>query len=154
MEFIIFLSKIDKEIVELIYKANYLLEENTALCLLDKKFIGFHKKKEKIIVICTNNAKNVGNYKKKKNIDNNQNHKTRLYIRRALRHEATHLVQSCNNDKPTGFIKDINKKIHKSKLGALRSSVDISGDLLREVEAYVMEDKPKEVKKAIKKYCL
>ncbi len=154
MEFIIFLRKIDKEIVELIYKANYVLEENTALCLMDTKFIGFHKKKEKTIVICTNNAKYVGNYKKNKSIDNNQNHKTKLYIRRALRHEATHLAQSCNYDNPTGLIKDINKKIHKNKLGALRSSVNISGSLIREEEAYVMEDKPKEVKKAIKKYCL
>ena len=104
MEFILFLSKIDKEIIELINKSNNSIEENTALCLIDKKFVGFYKRREKAIVICTENAKKSGGYKKGKNYDN---HKTNLYIRRALRHEATHLVQSCNNNKPTGTVKNI-----------------------------------------------
>ena len=79
MEFIIFLSKIDKEIIELIKKANYSIEENTPLCLIDKRFIGFHKKIEKSIVICTNNAKKISNYRKiKKN--NNDNHLSLIHI--------------------------------------------------------------------------
>ena len=97
MEFILFLSKIDKEIIELINKSNNSIEENTALCLIDKKFVGFYKKKEKTIVICTKNAKRLGGYREDKRYDN---HKTNLYIRIALRHETTHLVQSCNNNKP------------------------------------------------------
>ena len=152
MEFIIFLSKVDREIIELIKKANYSIEENAPLCLIDKKFIGFHKKFEKSIVICTNNAKKISNYRKiKKN--NNDNHKTKLYIRRGLRHEATHMAQSCNNDNVTGLIKNLDQKIHKNKLNALNSSVKISGNFKKEVEAYVLEDKPKMVKKAIEKYC-
>jgi len=51
MEFIIFLSKIDREIIDLIKKNNYSIEENAPLCLIDKKFIGFHKKIEKKKVI-------------------------------------------------------------------------------------------------------
>ena len=43
MEFILYLSKIDKEIIDLINKANYSIQENTALCLIDKKFVGFFK---------------------------------------------------------------------------------------------------------------
>ena len=153
MEFIIFLSKIDKEIVELIKKADYSIEENAPLCLIDKRFIGFHKKFEKSIIICTNNAKKLSNYRKiKKN--NNDNHKTKLYIRRGLRHEATHMAQSCNDDKITGIIKNLDQKIHKNKLKALEYSVKISGNLEKEVEAYIMEDKPRKVKEAIKKYCL
>ena len=153
MEFIIFLSKIDKEIIELIKKANYSIEENAPLCLIDKKFIGFYKKVEKSIVICTNNAKKISNYRKiKKN--NNDNHKTKLYIRRGLRHEATHMAQSCNNNKTTGIIENLDQKIHKNTLQALYSSVRISGNLDKEIEAYVMEDKPRKVKEAIKKYCL
>ena len=151
MEFILFLSKIDKEIIELVNSSKNSIEENTALCNIDKKFVGFYKKGEKSIVICTNNAKKLGGYKKNKN-DNN--HKTKLYIRRALRHEATHLAQACNNDKPTGIIKDIHKRIHKGKLKALNNSVQISGNYNKEVEAYVMEDKPKKVKKIIQDYCL
>ena len=151
MEFILFLSKIDKEIIELINKSNNSIEENTALCLIDKKFVGFYKRKEKEIVICTKNAKKLGRYKEDKRSDN---HKTNIYIRRALRHEATHLVQSCNNNKPTGIIKNIEDKIHSGKLKALNSSVGISGNYAKELEAYVMEDKPRKVKEIIKSYCL
>ena len=151
MEFMLFLSKIDKEIIELIYKSNHSIEENTALCLLDKKFVGFYKRKEKAIVICTKNAKKLGGYRKDKRYDN---HKTTIYIRRALRHEATHLAQSCNKDKITGEIKNLEDKIHARKLKALNSSLQISGNYKKELEAYVMEDKPRKVKEIIKSYCL
>ena len=151
MEFILFLSKIDKEIIELINKSNNSIEENTALCTMDKKFVGFYKRKEKAIVICTENAKKLGGYRKGKNYDN---HKTNLFIRRALRHEATHLVQSCNNNKPTGIVKNIEDKIHSGKLKALNSSVQLSGNYYKELEAYVMEDKPRKVKEILRSYCL
>ena len=151
MEFILFLSKIDKEIIELINKSNHSIEENTALCLLDKQFVGFYKRSEKAIVICTKNAKKLGGYRKDKRYDN---HKTNIYIRRALRHETTHLVQSCNKDKITGVIKNIEDKIHAGKLKALNSSVQISGNYEKELEAYVMEDKPRKVKEILKTYCL
>ena len=151
MEFILFLSKIDKEIIELINKSNHSIEENTALCYIDKKFVGFYKSKEKKIVICTENAKKLGGYKEDKSY---HNHKTNLYIRRALRHETTHLVQSCNNNNPTGYIKNIEDKIHIGKLKALKSSVMISGKYEKELEAYVMEDKPRKVIEMLKTYCL
>lgn len=151
MEFILFLNKIDKEIIELINKLNYSIQENTALCLIDKRFVGFYKNGEKTIVICTENAKKLGGYREDKI---NVNHKTNLYIRRALRHETTHLVQSCNNNKPTGIIKNMEDKIHAGKLKALKSSVQISGNLEKELEAYIMEDKPKKLKKILKSYCL
>ena len=151
MEFILFLSKIDKEIIELINKSNHPIEENTALCSIDNKYVGFFKRREKAIVICTENAKKLGGYRKGKNYDN---HKTNLYIRRALRHETTHLVQSCNNNKPTGVIKNIEDKINERKLKALNSSVQLSGNYDKELEAYVMEDKPRKVKEILKSYCL
>ena len=154
MEFIIFLSKLDKDIFELIKKANYSIEENSALCLIDKKYIGFHKKLEKKIVICTENAKKITNFTNKPTSNNRDNHKTKLYIRRALRHEAMHMVQSCNGDKIIGDINEIKKKINKNKEKAINSSVSISGNLERELEAYLMEDKPRKVREAIIKYCL
>ena len=154
MEFIIFLNKLDKEIIELIQKANYEIKENTPLCLIDKRYKGFHKRREREIVICTKNAKNIGNFRKDQISNNNENHKTKLYIRRALRHEATHMAQSCNKNKIIGDIEEIKKRIHKSKMNAIRSSVVISGNIEKEFEAYMMEDKPRKVKKAIEKYCL
>ena len=149
MEFILFLSQIDKEILELIYKSNNSIEENTELCLLDRKYVGFYKRKEKKVIICTENAKVLGRYK-----DSRENHKTKIYIRRGLRHEATHLAQSCNKNKPLKLIKNIEKKLHKSKIKALNSSIKVSGNYRKELEAYYMEDKPRKVKQIIKSYCL
>ena len=37
MEYIIFLSKLDKEILDLLIKANYIVEENKIECLLNKE---------------------------------------------------------------------------------------------------------------------
>ena len=56
MEFLLFLSGIDKEILALIRKADFTVEENTPLCLLGKKFFGFLKREQRSIVICTKNA--------------------------------------------------------------------------------------------------
>jgi len=154
MEFIIFLNKIDKEIFQLIRKVNYSIDENSALCLMDKKYVGFHKRREKKIIICTENVKNITNFKNKPISNRKDNHKTKLYIRRALRHEATHMVQSCNGDNIIGDINEIKKKINKTKEKAIKSSVRVSGNLEKELEAYMMEDKPRKVKKAIIRYCL
>ena len=154
MEFILFLNKLDKDIVELIKKAKYSIEENSALCLIDKRYIGFHKRKEKTIVICTENAKKITNFTNKLVSKNKDNHKTKLYLRRALRHEAIHMVQSCNGDKIIGDINYLKSKINKNKEAAIKSSLRISGNLEKELEAYMMEDKPRKVKKAIIRYCL
>ena len=151
MEFILFLSKIDMEIIDLINRSKHSIKENTTLCLIDKKYVGFFKKTEKEIVICTENAKKLGGYREGERYDNQ---KTKIYIRRALRHEATHLVQSCNNNEPTGVIKNIGNRIHERKLKALYSSIQISGNYEKELEAYVMEDKPRKVKKILESYCL
>ena len=155
MEFILFISKIDKEIIELVRKANYSIKENHPICLTNKKYIGFHNKSENIIIICTDNAKKITNFRRKQLLNKSGNHKTELYIKKALRHEATHMIQSCNNNKIIGNIEEIKKKLNKNKIKAIKSSMMISGsNLNREFEAYLMEDKPHKVIKAIKRYCL
>ena len=136
MEFIIFLSKLDKEILDLSTKANYIVEENK-------------------IIICTENAKRKTNYRNKNQQPNKDNFKTERAIRKALRHEATHVIQKCNDNKTIGDIKKLESKLHQSKRKALEfSSSNFSGTYAKEVEAYVLEDKPKKVKNLIKKYCL
>jgi len=57
MEFIIFLSKLDQEILDLLIKANYVVEENKIECLLNKEIKGLHNFVENKIIICTENAK-------------------------------------------------------------------------------------------------
>ena len=155
MEFIIFLSRLDKEILDLLTKANYVVEENKIECLINKKIKGLHNFEENKIIICTENAKKKTNYRDIKQQQNKDNFKTEKAIRRALRHEATHAIQKCNNNKTVGDIKKLENKLHPSKRKALNfSTSNFSGTYAKEVEAYILEDQPKKVKKLIKKYCL
>ena len=155
MEFIIFLSKLDKEILDLLIKANYEVEENKIECLLNKEIKGLHNFLENKIIICTENAKRKTNYRNKKKRPSKDNFKTELAIRKALRHEATHAIQKCNNNMIVGDIQNLENKLHPGKRKALEfSTSNYSGTYEKEVEAYILEDKPKKVKNMIKKYCL
>ena len=155
MEFIIFLGKLDKEILDLLIKANYLVEENKIECILNNEIKGLHNFEENKIIICTENAKRKTNYRKKKQLPNKDNFKTEKAIRKALRHEATHAIQKCNDNKTVNDIKYLEGKLHQSKRKALEfSTSNFSGTYAKEVEAYILEDKPKKVKNLIKKYCL
>ena len=155
MEFIIFLSKLDKEILDLLIKAKYIIEENKIECLLNKEIKGLHNFETNKIIICTENAKRKTNYRSKKQNPNKDNFKTERAIRKALRHEATHAIQKCNNNKTMGDIKNLENKLHPSKRRALEfSTLNFSGTYAKEVEAYILEDKPKKVREMIKKYCL
>ncbi len=154
MEFIAFLSTKDKEILDLLYKAKFSVEENTPLCLLGEKFFGFLKKEQKIVVICTKNAMKIGGYRLPKVGHGNDYDPTKLYIRRALRHEAVHVAQNCKK----GTIlskKELDKiNLHPYKQEALKGSTRISRERNKEFEAYWMEDRPNLVRNALKKYCI
>ncbi len=155
MEFLIFLSKLDKEIFNLLIKANYVVEENKIECLLNKNIKGLHNFEENKIIICTENAKKKTNFRNTKQKLNKDNYKTERAIRKALRHEAVHAIQKCNNNKIIGDMKKLESKLHQNKRRALEfSTSNFSGTYAKEVEAYVLEDKPKKVKNLIKKYCL
>ena len=155
MEFIIFLSKLDKEILNLLIKSKYIVEENKIECLLNKEIMGIHNFVENKIIICTENAKRKTNYRNEKKRPNKDNFKTELAVRKALRHEATHAIQKCNYNKTVGDIKNLENKLHQNKKRALEfSTSNFSGTYAKEVEAYILEDKPKKVKSMIKKYCL
>ena len=140
MEFIIFLSKLDKEILELLINANYIIEENKAECLANKEIKGLHNFEENKIIICTENAKRKTNYKITKNNITKENIKTERAIRKALRHEATHVVQKCNDNKILGNIEDLESKLHPNKRKALNfSTFNFAGTYAKEVEAYILE---------------
>ena len=111
MEFLFFLTSKEKEILELIYKAGFSVEENTSLCFMGERYVGFTKKRQKAVVICTNNIKNFSGYSHPggKSIDNKD--RTATYIRKALRHEATHVAQHCNNSELLGVLNK-KKKMH------------------------------------------
>ena len=152
MEFIEFLDKEEIEIIRMVEQAGYSTDENTSVCLLSDKYAGFLKKREKTIVICTDNAKKREGYTilKKSNYDIFE--RTARHIKKALRHEAAHVAQECNN----GNSLNIKKKLllGPAKIEALRGSLRISREEEKEKQAYILEDKPKLLKKELEKYCL
>ncbi len=153
LEFILFLKKIDKEILELVYKADFLVEENAQICNYSRKFFGFLDKKQRRVIICTRNAKIVGGYLIPKTPTSDRYSPTPKYIRRALRHEAVHVAQMCNGGKTLDMVDADKMKLHPFKKDALEGSTKISGNRAKEYEAYWMEDRPNQVKAALEKYC-
>ncbi len=152
MEFIEFLDRTEVEIIKIIEIAGYRTAENTKLCLLSENYVGFLDKQKKEIIICTSNAKKREGYTplRKKNMDIYE--RTALHIKKALRHEAVHVAQECND----GNLLKIDKKLsmNPSKKNALHGSKIISGEEEKEKQAYILEDKPRLVKNELRKYCL
>ena len=152
MEFIDFLNREEIEIIRIVEKAGYSTEENTSLCLISENYVGFLKKKQKTIVICTDNAKKREGYTtlRKRNI--NRFERTAKHIKKAVRHESVHVAQECNN----GNLLDIKKNLsmNPAKSEALNGSKKISGEEEKEKQAYILEDRPKLVIKELEKYCL
>ena len=152
MEFLAFLDKNEIEIIRLIKKAGYSIDENTPLCLKGKEYVGFIKKKQRKLVICTNNVLQRVNYKyiRLKRTDGFE--RVSIHLKKALRHEAVHLAQECNNGNLLNLKTTL--RLNPSKLNALKGSIKISGEEEKEKEAYILEDRPKLVIKELKKYCL
>jgi len=152
MEFLLFLNSQEKEIVQLINKAGYTVEENTPLCLIGKEFFGFLKNQQRKVVICTANAKRYGGYKFKTR-DPDENFQTGLMIRRALRHESVHVAQECNNGQLLNLSKNKKAEISDQKLQAFKGSVKLTGNTGKEYEAYLIEDQPRKVISVLKQFC-
>ena len=141
------------KILNLIQEINYKVEENTPLCLMGRQYLGFLKAKQRSVVICTENAKIKGGHFLGKINHNEDMGQTGIYIRRALRHESVHIAQHCNNGDLIELDTKRKLKIHPYKLEALKGSTSISGKREHEYQAYMIEDKPKIIISALKKYC-
>ena len=152
MEFVDFLDKKEIEIIKIVEQAGYKIEENNPLCLASNKYMGFLNKRKKVLIICTNNAKKREGYTILRKKDKDTFERTALHIKKALRHEAVHVAQECNN----GNLLNIDEKLSISplKLKALNESIKISGEREKERQAYILENKPKLVEKELRKYCL
>ncbi len=152
MEFVDFLDKKEIEIIKIVEQAGYKIEENKPLCLVSNNYVGFLNKRKKVLIICTNNAKKREGYTILRKKDNDTFERTALHIKKALRHEAVHVAQECNN----GNLLNIDEKLSISplKLKALNESIKISGEREKERQAYILENKPKLVEKELIRYCL
>ena len=152
MEFIDFLDREEIELIRLVENAGYSIEENTDLCLKNKRYKGFLINKQKTIVICTENAKKRENYMQLKTNNSDTFDRTSRLIKKALRHESVHVAQECNNGK---LIELKQKKLlNPAKIEALKGSMNISLNEEKERQAYILEDKPSLVKNELIKYCL
>ena len=151
MEFIAFIGKHELEIIRVIKEIGYSTEENTPLCQLGKEYVGFIMKKQKKLVICTNNVKQRLGYKHIKLKRRESLDKISFHIKKALRHEAVHIAQECNN----GNLLNLKPKLkfNPAKLSALHGSTKISGEEEKEKEAYILENRPKLVLNELRKYC-
>ena len=152
MEFVDFLDKKEIEIIKIVEQAGYKIEENKPLCLVSNNYVGFLNKRKKVLIICTNNAKKREGYTILRKKDKDTFERTALHIKKALRHEAVHVAQECNN----GNLLNIDEKLSMSplKLKALNESIKISGERDKERQAYILENKPKLVEKELRRYCL
>tara|TARA_B100001029_G_C14992933_1_gene413162 strand:+ start:542 stop:1000 length:459 start_codon:yes stop_codon:yes gene_type:complete len=152
MEFVEFLDQQEIEIIKIIEKAGYSTEENSPICLLSKNYAGFLKKTQRIVVICTDNAKEKEGYKFAKKLNTDTYERVARHIKKALRHEAAHVAQECND----GKVLDIKQRLSLNtvKIKALKGSIKLSGEEGKEMQAYILEDKPRLLKRELKKYCL
>ena len=152
MEFIEFLDRIEVEIIMIVEKAGYKIAEDRKLCLSSENYVGFLNKRNKEIIICTSNAKKREGYTILRKKDKNTYDRTALHIKKALRHEAVHVAQECND----GNLLKIDRRLsmNSSKIKALNRSIRVSGEEEKERQAYILEDKPKLVEKELRKYCL
>ena len=152
MEFIEFLDRTEVEIIKMVEKAGYKTAENSEICLLSNNFVGFLNRKKKEIIICTSNIKKREGYTLLRNKKQDIFERTALHIKKAVRHEAVHVAQECND----GNLLQIDRKLsmNPSKINALNGSIRISGEEKKERQAYILENKPRLIKKELKKYCL
>ena len=129
-----------KQIVELIAKAQFKVQENISWCA-DGNYAGAVIRENKTFFICTKNILKGGN--------------ANQYLNETVYHEAVHVVQACKGMKPIGIplsqmplppnkMRDIDRSISLTKKKWMRQM---------EHEAYWLEDKPKKTIYYLKKFC-
>ena len=136
----------------MVEEAGYVTKENTKRCFLGENYVGFFNRKKKEIVICTSNAKKREGQTILRKNNKEIFEKTALHIKKAIRHEAVHVAQECNN----GNLLEIDGKLsmNSSKINALNGSIRISGEEEKERQAYILEDRPRLIKNKLRRYCL
>ena len=138
MDFLLFLTPVNKTIVNDLIKAKFWVQENAPFCNTNPRYFGALFK-DKRFVVCTHNVL--------RGEDN-----PRPWINQTVTHEAVHAVQNCKGG-PIGYKRE-NMPLPFSKLEYLAASTGVSSEFHKEHEAYYLEDSPQKVKELIKKYCL
>lgn len=129
-----YLTPIGKEIASVIQQSKYIIRQNAPICR-NKDLMGIvvgHN-----LTICLDNIKN--------NVSPVDH-----YVNETINHEAVHIAQSCKGSKL-----GITTNLDKYKTNDARRSRKIGGSqMVSEMEAYELEDKPEQVLAYLRKYCL
>ncbi len=140
MEFLLYLFPESTEVYQIISRRIRVVE-NTPICRKLPIYGNFNSN-EKTLTICTDKIISKDNSK--------------YYINETLLHESAHLAQYCKNKSLTPLgIADSKMNLSFRRNRDVESAVKIVGSQFRQIEreAFWMEDKPNEVKYAVKKYC-
>ena len=134
MEFLLYLTSTGQEIINKVQSMNYNVTQNSAICR-NADIFGYKSSRE--FIVCLSNIKNGIS-------------PVKHYVNETVYHEAVHVAQSCK-----GNTLGISTPLSQYKNTDVNNSIKISrGNHIYEREAYYLEDKPKEVLKYLKKYCL
>ena len=134
MEFLLYLTSTGQEIINKVQSMNYNVTQNSAICR-NADIFGYKTSNE--FIICLSNIKNSIS-------------PVKHYVNETVYHEAVHVAQSCK-----GSTLGMLTPLSQYKNIDVNNSIKVSGaNHTYEREAYYLEDKPKEVLKYLKKYCI
>jgi plastocyanin domain-containing protein len=140
MIFFHYLTSEGQQLIEMIAKARFRIQENISWCA-DGKYAGAVIKENKTFFICTKNILKGSNASQ--------------YLNETVYHEAVHVVQACKGMQPIGI--PINRMpLPKNKIQDIDRSLSLTNKKFMrrmEHEAYWLEDKPKETIKYLRKFC-
>jgi hypothetical protein len=140
MIFPYYLTPEGTEILQLIVKAHFKIQENISWCS-NKGYAGAIIRDSKTFFICT------------KNIFKEDNPNS--FLNETVYHEAVHAAQICKGMKPIGIPID-EMPLSSNKMENINKSIALTKDKSTrrlEHEAYWLEDKPKETIKYLRKFC-
>jgi hypothetical protein len=141
MEFLLYLTPIGKNIMNDLAKARFDIRENVGLC--SKSNIFGYTDKPKKFIICTKNIRNSG-------------YDFGFQLNMTVYHEAIHATQDCKGGKNLIGIPKSKMPLPFNKIQDIQNSMSASGNysaMMREYEAYYLEDKPEKVLHYVEKFC-
>jgi len=137
MDFLLFLTPVNKAIVNDLIKAKFHFIENAPICSVNERYFGFLHK-DKRFIVCTRNILVT-------------EEKPKFWINQTITHEAVHAAQNCKG-KSLGYRTE-DMPLSYKKVQFLMASTSVSKEFHKEHEAYYLEDSPQLVRSYIKKFC-
>jgi len=139
MEFLLYLNSHGKQLIHDLISAKFHIHENIGFCQNNVSF-GYTVLPNKF-VICTKNIKRQG-------------YDPYFYINETVYHEAVHAAQICKGSALGLSVKQT--PLTPDKLQNVRDSINATKNYSsehEERESYYLEDKPKQVRYYVRKFC-